>query len=353
MSDVFQGPGWWMASDGKWYAPDVHPDPAHRDRFAEVTPEFSVAPTWNAPAAQPSFSGRTGLDENLDSPDDVVDATERSETVDVESLARAAEAAHARAVAEKTIAEPAIETDGSALTDLIPERPPDLGADPIVDHPSMPVVETETEPHIGIVAGPEPEYEAPTRPVPETNGSISESERHSRARLEVDVSPGLETDDGRLRLSEPTRPPSTDLVHLPRPPSEADERSMPYDRAVAAALFITGVAMIVGTFVDWTTGPVGGASGWERGDGLATIVAGVLGSAAAGPIFVGFHHIVPKTVAIVSGLVGIVVTALVGLDVLSDSAAAATGLGTGFWIVLAAAIGMTGAGIADQSQVIY
>jgi hypothetical protein len=26
MSEVSQGPGWWQASDGKWYAPDLHPD---------------------------------------------------------------------------------------------------------------------------------------------------------------------------------------------------------------------------------------------------------------------------------------------------------------------------------------
>ncbi len=26
MSDTSQGPGWWMASDGKWYAPELHPD---------------------------------------------------------------------------------------------------------------------------------------------------------------------------------------------------------------------------------------------------------------------------------------------------------------------------------------
>jgi len=27
MSDVSQGPGWWQASDGKWYPPEQHPDP--------------------------------------------------------------------------------------------------------------------------------------------------------------------------------------------------------------------------------------------------------------------------------------------------------------------------------------
>ena len=42
MSDVFEGPGWWMASDGKWYAPERHPDPAYRERF--LTPEPIVEP---------------------------------------------------------------------------------------------------------------------------------------------------------------------------------------------------------------------------------------------------------------------------------------------------------------------
>jgi hypothetical protein len=28
MSDTSQGTGWWIASDGKWYAPEVHP--SHR-----------------------------------------------------------------------------------------------------------------------------------------------------------------------------------------------------------------------------------------------------------------------------------------------------------------------------------
>lgn len=25
MSDISQGPGWWIASDNKWYPPDLHP----------------------------------------------------------------------------------------------------------------------------------------------------------------------------------------------------------------------------------------------------------------------------------------------------------------------------------------
>ena len=27
MSDTAQGPGWWLASDGKWYPPEQHPAP--------------------------------------------------------------------------------------------------------------------------------------------------------------------------------------------------------------------------------------------------------------------------------------------------------------------------------------
>lgn len=44
MSDAPQGPGWWLASDGKWYAPDLHPElradrpPERRDSDVERLP---------------------------------------------------------------------------------------------------------------------------------------------------------------------------------------------------------------------------------------------------------------------------------------------------------------------------
>lgn len=34
MSDVSQGPGWWLASDGKWYPPQTSPAPAWQRRSA-------------------------------------------------------------------------------------------------------------------------------------------------------------------------------------------------------------------------------------------------------------------------------------------------------------------------------
>ncbi len=37
MSDVSQGQGWWIASDGKWYPPELHPS-------VRAQPEAAVAP---------------------------------------------------------------------------------------------------------------------------------------------------------------------------------------------------------------------------------------------------------------------------------------------------------------------
>jgi len=44
MSDVSQGPGWWIASDGKWYAPHLHPDyPAHSQAEAQAASAHNTA----------------------------------------------------------------------------------------------------------------------------------------------------------------------------------------------------------------------------------------------------------------------------------------------------------------------
>ena len=44
MSDVSQGPGWWLASDGKWYPPEAQPGPA-------PTPTAGAAETTAAAGA--------------------------------------------------------------------------------------------------------------------------------------------------------------------------------------------------------------------------------------------------------------------------------------------------------------
>ena len=45
MSDVSQGPGWWQASDGKWYRPEQHPN---------YQPPSLPPPPPNPPPASPS-----------------------------------------------------------------------------------------------------------------------------------------------------------------------------------------------------------------------------------------------------------------------------------------------------------
>ncbi len=41
MSDTSQGPGWWLASDGKWFSPELHPDAQLPPPAPEESPEES------------------------------------------------------------------------------------------------------------------------------------------------------------------------------------------------------------------------------------------------------------------------------------------------------------------------
>ena len=50
MSDTSQGPGWWQASDGRWYAPELHPD------FREPQVEGDARPPSEPSSLRPSSS---------------------------------------------------------------------------------------------------------------------------------------------------------------------------------------------------------------------------------------------------------------------------------------------------------
>jgi uncharacterized RDD family membrane protein YckC len=62
MSDVSQGEGWWMASDGKWYPPHLHPSVMERPPPPPAAPvsqpsnPSGAAPTWGAQPGQ--FGGQ-------------------------------------------------------------------------------------------------------------------------------------------------------------------------------------------------------------------------------------------------------------------------------------------------------
>jgi hypothetical protein len=67
VSDVSQGPGWWLASDGKWYSPDQKPGPASPDLppmggpGAEAGPgRPPIAPGYGPPAGGRGYYAPTG-----------------------------------------------------------------------------------------------------------------------------------------------------------------------------------------------------------------------------------------------------------------------------------------------------
>src|SRR5687768_14546126 len=51
MSDVSQGPGWWQASDGKWYPPTAKPG------TAPAAPPRAPDPSYRPPTVPPSPYG--------------------------------------------------------------------------------------------------------------------------------------------------------------------------------------------------------------------------------------------------------------------------------------------------------
>ena len=64
MSDTPQGPGWWLASDGTWHPPELHP--SLQAEAAEVADAVRSAPTRAVPpspvpelAAKPTWSGES------------------------------------------------------------------------------------------------------------------------------------------------------------------------------------------------------------------------------------------------------------------------------------------------------
>jgi uncharacterized RDD family membrane protein YckC len=55
MSDVSQGPGWWQASDGKWYAPE---QASGSQAFSQPTPSYSAPGTMGSPVAGGGLGGQ-------------------------------------------------------------------------------------------------------------------------------------------------------------------------------------------------------------------------------------------------------------------------------------------------------
>jgi hypothetical protein len=52
MSDKSEGPGWWIASDGKWYPPELHP--SVREKSAVTASAVATAPRRRQPQSEPA-----------------------------------------------------------------------------------------------------------------------------------------------------------------------------------------------------------------------------------------------------------------------------------------------------------
>lgn len=354
MSDVFEGPGYWMASDGKWYAPERHPDPSYQARF--VVDEVSAAgspdsanveqqeleqiaaaaefPSVELDATssntQPStplsdihrtVSGPPGVVHNLNDAE-----LERDEERDEDEM-------------ETAVWVDDVVVDGAEATPSFSVASPKMNP-----APERPVFD---------IAPPASVVGAPRR-------SSSESGEESPTRVELELGHDLSTAARRnatlssapltgAALGPATM--STSLAIVPAAAANDDQSATMFDRIVAAVIFAAGVSMIVGTFLDWTTGSLI-QTGWDRGDGIAIVIAGVVGSAAAGPIYVGYRHIIPKSIAIVGGLIGLVVIGLTAISVLFDSESAGTSIGVGFIVVFVGAAAMALAGLADRGEVL-
>ena len=378
MSDVFEGPGWWMASDGKWYPPKDHPDEGYRNRFS--TP----APVVAGPPAAEVAHQRVPTTVEVPTTADVVEPA--AVTVqDEPALNRSMPTpligvngfnGHHAQLANDV---PAPTNDVIADEQAPLEAQPDLSATPdrandasvsvsddqwaTYDEPTPEVNRAIDSP----VARPEPDQIRISKPEPLTPSPKSTVERvRSQRRLppsvttSLDGHPDVEIELGRPAPAprtgvgqglgeigfQPVRATTTDIVPVPTPV----EPQVPVrDRMSAVLIFLSGIAMIVGSFLAWVTGEVN-ASGWERGEGIVTVIVGIAGSAAAGPIFVGFRHTVLKATAIIGGLVGLVVLGLTAISVFSDSAESAPGVGIGLIVVGAAAAAMLLAGITQPNS---
>lgn len=381
MSDTFEGPGYWMASDGKWYPPHRHPDPNYRAQFTPPPVPPPVPKSVRAEAGEATLVPPAVPDvaEPAETPpsvetDDTPDSRSEAESTDTTDDAAQFPTVELRSDSTEDLAQPTVgalseihrvqmeaeaakldQIDDSSTEPAVVESPASSGDTD--DRPGGDVDDVRQSFSVGPTR-PMPSSERPVFDVPAPRSVVGatrqdeRSERTTNLELELDQPPPAEQRISVRPVGRSVEPStSTALAVIPAGTPDLPPVSL-LDRFLAAMIFCAGVAMIVGSFLDWTTGSVV-QTGWERGDGIAAIVAGVVGSAAAGPIYVGFHHLVPKAIAIVCGLVGLVVIGLTAVGTLLDNASANTSIGVGFVVVLVASAAMTLAGVLHRVDTRY
>lgn len=403
MSDVFEGPGWWMASDGLWYPSAQHPDSNYRSHFASEDVKAAVTPAQVAEtplafeqplveqlgdsSGSPVSDVTAPLDVRVDVtapitfPGVSVEETQKATTDGEQSgfgdLARAS----VRQPYEESppLEDPAawaqtgeIRLDLVDLTDAVERESSNPEAPEVIDlrEASETVSPERVSPER---VSPERTSEVPptSRAVPPTPAvSVGRAEpltveprpsfrpsippsvvRAPGDRSAVEIELGR-TDADRARIrTEPTitepGPASTSLelvpveqvVYFPPGPTRMD-------RSLAALAFIAGASLIVGTFLPWLAGAESQA-GWERPDGIVAAIAGLLGAAASGPLWIGYRRLIPLLLT-VAGIVGTVIGAIAAVRIISDGDGSISNVGAGLVIVLASSLALIFTGLASR-----
>ncbi len=134
MSDTSQGPGWWIASDDKWYAPELHHDPEYRAQWAP--------PPIPPPSTPETSDGAPPLDTSGEAFTQVPEVAEPAEATVIET--------------------PVVETPEVEMPEVEPDAAPEVEvaqAAPIWSAPEVPAVD-ETP------SMPAPSFDAPVADMP-------------------------------------------------------------------------------------------------------------------------------------------------------------------------------------------
>ena len=340
MSDTSQGPGWWQASDGKWYAPELYPKDWPKpnpiaESGAEATPTTSAA-TESVPVAEPEPS-------------------------------------------TPPVAEPVAEQPAAAPTESMPvvDTPatPPATPDPVVETPATP------DPAVGAAAewaGPanvpisaEPEVSAFGAPTtePDPNQWGNPDPAVGEPTLVAGVPPVVDPQAPQPAAFPPQQPvqPAPQEWQQPPPSQPLGQPTMaPAGASTTASAdapsgiiaILGGIALVVGSFLAWATAAgtltSGNVNGLSGSNGWGTLVCGLAVASGAALLLAGLRAWWVGAGIAVAALVavGLVIFSITDIGSTSDdlpgvlrdagvddatAAGAKLDLDIGIWIVAAGA----------------
>ena len=349
MSDVFPGPGWWLASDGKWYEPEVHPEAAYRDRFdveyksptdvgedAAATRDITYFTLPADVAVKEVVDDDIANDVATTDDDDlndeelvapIVGAAAQAEAFDRARRERLAEAQRsAEALRDAGIVEPPRRVRLTEKVKTDENSPLDLRGTPRGDNSPGEAIPTDT--------ASEGSHQVEGR---------TKLELRSEADQEVVASPDKELFEGPAWEIAPGA-----VAKFER----TEERALPpdvADRLLFGILFFAGLALVLGTFLEWTTGPAI-TIGVDRVDGIVVLISGVVASITAVLLFIGFQSVLTRAAALISGLVGLTVIGVLAVNTLTEMERTGLSLGMGFYVVLVGSLAVIVAAGASSSN---